>query len=429
MPSSRVDPVPIAVLGGSSAFLPSLATAMVDLADDLPPLEVRLFGQDKDRTSAVAHFCSLHAQGRGVEHRYVACTDLEVAVSGAPLVVNQVRIGGFDGRSQDERLALEFGFPGDETIGPGGLAAAIRATGPILDMARVVERTAKDAWFVQVANPMSMLLASVIEETGLRTFGLCELPDHTLAEALALVDWTGPVETEYVGVNHQGWFLRVEDAGHDLLGEIFDRVAELENGGFFRVDASLMREYGALPLPYLRLLLHQDRELVNMRTREEDRGQQLAALANELYAHYARTDDPELPQRLRERSMPWNAMTIAPVLTALLGGPPAMAYVSDPNAGHLPFLPDDAIVEKRATVTAEGLEAAPYRAQVQEIHPAIVSLLESIGEFERLGARAARRGDHEAAMAALRAHPYEITESAANRMLARMFHGAKRLVP
>jgi 6-phospho-beta-glucosidase len=429
MRSSRADPVPLAILGGSSAFLPSLATAMADLADTIPALEVRLFGKDVSRTRAVARFCSMHAESRGVAHRYIACADVESTVCDAPVVVNQVRIGGFAGRSQDEQLALGHGYPGDETIGPGGLAAAIRATGPILEMARVVERLAPRAWFVQVANPMSMLLASVLEQTSLRTFGLCELPDDTLAQALALTGRADPVTTDYVGVNHQGWFVRVEDEGADLLPEIIDRIDEIEDGGFFRVDADLMREFGALPLPYMRLLLHRDREFAEMRSRRTDRGEQLAGLADQLHAHYATTENPELPRQLKDRPMPWNAMTIAPVLTALLGGAPTAAYVSVRNAGHLTFLPDDAIIEARATVSVDGLAATLCRAPVEASHPSIVALLQRIAKFETLGARAARFGDPDLARQALRAHPYEIHGAPAEQMIDSMFRDVTRIIP
>jgi len=37
------------------------------------------------------------------------------AVSGAAVVVNQIRFGGLEGRSRDEALANRFGLAADET--------------------------------------------------------------------------------------------------------------------------------------------------------------------------------------------------------------------------------------------------------------------------------------------------------------------------
>ncbi|MEE2888283.1 MAG: hypothetical protein VX951_12705 [Planctomycetota bacterium] len=422
MTSSQTDAVPIAVIGGSSAFLPSLAAALADQAADMPPLELRLVGRDRDRTSAVGRFCRLHAEHRGAPHSYVIADDVEAAARGASIVLNQVRIGGFSGRSQDEQLALSFGYPGDETIGPSGLAAAIRATAPVLDIARTVEKVAPDAWFLQISNPMSMLLSNLIANTGLRTFGLCELPDRTLTEALELIGRNSqPVTSQYVGLNHQGWFVRVEAGGEDLLPEIFEHVLELDDGGFFGVDAQVMRAQGGLPLPYLKLLLHRERTVEKMLARPHDRGEQLAALAEALYAHYASTGDPALPARLQEREMLWNAMTVVPVLAALLGGPEVMAYVSEPNRGHLSFLGPDAIVEKHATITADGVgTVSPCQLDIEVSHPHIAESLRGISEFEQLGATAALRRDPTLAVEALQAHPFAIPSAEAHEMVGMM---------
>lgn len=418
-PDAVPDALPIAVLGGSSAFLPTLAAALADQAAHLPPLEVRLVGRDQQRTAMVARFCRLYARGRGVRHHYLPVPDVGTAAEGVPLVVNQVRIGGFAARSRDERLPLEFGYPGDETIGPGGLASAWRSLPPILWLARQVERVAPEAWLVQVSNPMSMLLAGLLQETGLRAFGLCELPLRTLEQGLGLIGRSpASVEGHYLGVNHQGWFVRIDAGGTDLLPEIFDCIAQLDHGGpFFRVDASVMRARHALPLPYLRLYEHREREVAQMRARPRDRGQELADLAARLYGHYAVTKDPVLPETLAARSMPWNSMSLAPVITALLGGPPAKAYVSEPNHGHLPFLPPRAIVEKPVTVTRGGPQAPPVcRLPVARTHPETVSLLSEICEFERLGSMAALRRDQDMFQAALQAHPFRIPAATAAAM-------------
>ncbi len=439
MGSSMPEVVPIAVLGGSSAFLPTLAAALADRAGDLPPLEVRLLGRDPQRTGMVARFCSLHAESRGARHHYRSVPDVETACRGTPVVVNQVRIGGFKGRSQDEQLALEFGYPGDETIGPGGLAAAWRSLPPILGLARRVERTAPEAWLLQVSNPMSMLLAGLLQATGLRTFGLCELPTRTLEQALELVGRSSSgdaVDAHYVGVNHQGWFVRIDAGGQDLLPEIFDRIQDLDQGGpFFRVDAAVMRARGALPLPYLRLYEHRQREVARMRVRRRDRGEELADLASRLYRQYATTSDPALPQALSERDMPWNAMSLAPAIAALLGGPPAPACVSEPNNGHLPFLRNDAIIEKRTTVTGSGPLTTPAcQLPLKRSHPDIVTLLEEICEFERLGANAALSRDPDLVLAALLAHPFRIPPARAGALLSAMLRaedspGVVRPVP
>jgi hypothetical protein len=65
------------------------------------------------------------------------------------------------GRRRDEMFPLEFDLPGDETIGPGGLASAIRGATVVRSSVAATARRAPSAWFIQLTNPMSILLAAL----------------------------------------------------------------------------------------------------------------------------------------------------------------------------------------------------------------------------------------------------------------------------
>ena len=49
-------------------------------------------------------------------------TVLDEALEGADFVFSAVRVGGLEGRSRDEQIALDLGVLGQETTGPGGVA-------------------------------------------------------------------------------------------------------------------------------------------------------------------------------------------------------------------------------------------------------------------------------------------------------------------
>ncbi len=80
-------------------------------------------------------------------------------------MINQIRPGGPDGRSRDEAFPNEFGLPGEETLGPGGFACAVRTV---------------------------------------------PAPQPVWAD-VARLDLTGPPASEpttrYLGMNHVGWYL------------------------------------------------------------------------------------------------------------------------------------------------------------------------------------------------------------------------------
>jgi 6-phospho-beta-glucosidase len=415
----------IAVLGGASAFFPALAEALCDRAAELGALELRLFGRDAERARIVAEFCDRRARRRGVALRFRAAEDLEEALAGVDGVVNQVRIGGFAARSFDETFPLEQGVPGDETFGPGALASALRSVPAGGALAREVERRAPRAWFLNLSNPMSVLVGAIARTTRLRVLGVCELPQRTLDEAASLLG--GGLSGDYAGLNHHGFFTRLEAGGRDRLDELaaaLDTRRGRREVDFLGIEGATVRELGALPLRYVRLLFFREREVAAARARPLDRGAELDGVARQLFAGYARSDGAALPAALSRREMPWHALAVAPAIVALVGGPPATLYVSEKNRGALPFLPDDAIVEHRRAVARD--DAAPTGATrahgggVGTVPPRVRQLLERFAEFERLALAAGLEGDADAARAALRVHPLDLTEAAVRALLPRV---------
>ena len=257
----------VAILGGSSAFTPALAAALAARAADLPELDVALYGRRAARAELVARVCAAQARAAGAPHRYAGTASLPAALEGARVAVLQVRVGGWAGRAYDESFPLAAGVPGDETIGPGGLAAALRSAGAVRGLAEEVVARTDGAWLVQMTNPMGILLHALAGVPGLRAFGLCELPGVVLRRALdaAGVERDAALEVDYAGLNHQGWFTRVARAGRPVPG-----VAT------------------PLPLPYLELYTARAERLAGLRGRARTRGAELAALDDELFASYAR---------------------------------------------------------------------------------------------------------------------------------------------
>ena len=412
----------VAVLGGSGAFTPALARALAARADELPELELVLLGLDAGRTRLVAEACARFAGARGVRHRYATALELERALSGADVVVNQVRPGGLAGRASDETFPLEFDLPGDETLGPGGLAAAMRGAAAVRTLCEAAARHAPQAWFVQLTNPMSILLATLGDLIGPRVFGLCELPGETLRRAVALLGLgVGEVECDYAGLNHQGWFYRLEHAGADLRPALFAALEAAGEPGFFRVPVARMRELGALPLPYLALELEPRAAVARQQARAGTRAAELAGLGARLFASYA-AGGAELPDELTARATPWYDQALVPALVALLGGPAAELYISEPNRGHLPQLPDEAVVEKRALLDTRGVHALPLRTPV----PAHLAIrIRSAQRFEALAARCAREPAPGRVVEALAALPGGVSAGRLAALAERVLEAAR----
>ncbi|QDU65649.1 hypothetical protein [Engelhardtia mirabilis] len=411
----------IAVLGGSSAFTPQLAEALGQRAAHLPRLELVLLGRRARATAATARFCDLVARAAGADHVYAATTDPDQALDRADLVLMGVRVGGFAGREEDERIGHDLDLPGDETIGPGGLAAAVRSLPVVLDLARRAARLSPGAPTICLSNPLGILVAALEQEPGVRALGLCELPEATLRSACEVAGLDAlEVDADYIGLNHQGAFTAVRDGtGRDRLPELLAAIAALPDAREFGVEPAAMARREDLPLSYLRLYEHRARELERQRTRGRSRGAELAAIAGELHAHFATAQDARLPEPLLSRQMPWNELAVVPALESLFDGRPRRLAITCANRGFLPGIDDGAPVEKWGLQVPFG---APPPSPVIEGPAAARALAfaELLAGFERAALAAARAPSAGAIEAALAAHPWGIPQDSRRTLAARI---------
>ena len=83
--------------------------------------------------------------------------DARACVAGASFVLLSIRVGGIAARARDEAIAVAHGVAGQETVGPGGFAMAMRTIPHAIEYARLVERESPDAWIVSFTNPVGKI--------------------------------------------------------------------------------------------------------------------------------------------------------------------------------------------------------------------------------------------------------------------------------
>lgn len=222
----------LSVIGGSSVSTPELVVAWLAAAGEaasegrlLPALDLVLQGQTPTKLEAVAAACrglvdrarsEAAAPGAPTLPADVAVrttTSLDQALEGADFVLNQVRVGGFAARAQDERFPRELGLIGEETLGAGGFANALRTIPVVLDQARAMERLCPGALLVILANPASLVQHAVARYTRVPTVGVCDMPallQESAAKALNLP--CSELDVSYVGMHHLGWITSVKQS-------------------------------------------------------------------------------------------------------------------------------------------------------------------------------------------------------------------------
>jgi alpha-galactosidase len=111
----------------------------------------------------------------GVELEVVTSPDLRESLTGADIVVVTITTGGLEATRRDIHVPAMYGIEqtvGD-TVGPGGLARALRNIPVMVDLARMMEEVCPDAWLLNLTNPMATLVRAVVETTRIKTVGLC----------------------------------------------------------------------------------------------------------------------------------------------------------------------------------------------------------------------------------------------------------------
>jgi len=389
----------VVVLGGSAVGTPELATALGAIADRRECIELILVGRSAGKLALVADATRLLAAGDDLL-RISHTTDAAAALDGAAYVINQMRVGGLEARTFDETFPRALGIPGEETVGAGGFANAVRTVPVVLEYARLIEQRAPNALLLTFANPSSLVQYAISRYTSVRAVGLCDTP-VTLIEGIARGLHVAPGEliVDYVGMHHFGWVTGLWLHGQDMLPQALAQAADMCPG----VEPAIVQAFGAIPCRYLAYLFHPERMLqrtLGKRTRAEE----LMGIEREILADYAQAQATGTkPTAQARRGARWYEV-VALALAALIEGrrrpaqvAPVRAILNIVNGQTLPWLPAEAIIENPVLLAGGDIRALAGAAA-----PAAVrALIELNCAYEMAAVQAIVERDRAAALRAL----------------------------
>ena len=334
----------VAVVGGGSTYTPELVDGVARLAGRAGVSELVLADPDSARLDVVGPFCSriMRAAGHPAPVRWT--TSLDEGLDGAGAVLIQLRIGGQAARQRDETWPLEYGCVGQETTGAGGFAKALRTVPVVLDIAeRARRRAVTGAWIIDFTNPVGIVTRALLD-AGHRAVGLCNVAIGFQRSFAALLGVDpAQVSLDHVGLNHLTWERAAKVDGTDRLPELLAAHGPeiTEKTG---QPPGVMAELGVVPSYYLRYFYCHDAVVAEQR-RHVTRAEEVARLERELLAMYA---DPALdrkPELLGERGGAFYSEAAVALLVSLVTDRRDTQVVNVRNAGTLPFLPDEAVIE------------------------------------------------------------------------------------
>jgi 6-phospho-beta-glucosidase len=390
----------IAVIGGGSTYTPELVDGMARLAGQVNLSELLLVDPDEGRLSVVGPFSARIMKALGHPGQVRWTSNLDEGLDGAGAVLLQLRVGGQAARQRDETWPLQCGCIGQETTGAGGFAKALRTVPVVLGIAERARRRADgSAWIIDFTNPVGIVTRALLD-AGHRAVGLCNVAIGFQRKFAAILGVPPErVLLDHVGLNHLTWERAVLVDGKDRLPDLLATSVD-EIAADIELPAETILQLGSVPSYYLRYFYCHD--LVAEEERHSPtRAEQVAGIERELLAMYA---DPALdrkPDLLGQRGGAFYSEAAVALMASLAGDTGDTQVVNVRNAGTLPFLADDAVIEAPARVGASGAVPLP----TDPVGPLQRGLIAHVSAYEELAVDAALRGGRQRVEMAMLAHP------------------------
>ncbi len=405
----------IAVVGGGSTYTPELVDGFARLFPDVR--ELVLIDPARDRLDVVGPFAARIFTHYGHAGKVTFTDDLDAGLSDATVVILQLRVGGQQARISDETFPMDCGRVGQETTGAGGLAKALRTVPVVLDIAdRAARLAAPGAWIVDFTNPVGIVTRALLDG-GHRAVGLCNVAIGFQRRFAAMLGVAPEAVTlDHVGLNHLTWERAAYVDGVDRLPELLSsRLRDLAEE--VELPAQVLSTLESVPSYYLRYFYCHD-EVVRAERGAPTRGQKVAEIEATLLKMYA---DPALdtkPELLAARGGAFYSEAAVGLIHSLMSGDGQIHSANVRNRGHLPFLPDDAVIEVSCRVDRDG----PAPVPVPPVGPSQSGLIAHVAGYEELAVAAAVHGGRSRVYRAMLAHPligqHELADALTDKLLA-----------
>ncbi|NNN29538.1 6-phospho-beta-glucosidase [Streptomyces sp. S3(2020)] len=429
----------LTILGGGGFRVPLVYGALLTDRAEGRVTEVVLHDLDDSRLYAVARVLAEQASTVEDAPTVTATTDLDEALRGADFIFSAIRVGGLEGRANDERVALAEGVLGQETVGAGGIAYGLRTVPVAEDIARRVARLAPDAWVINFTNPAGLVTEAMSRHLGDRVIGICDSPVG-LGRRIAQVLGANPKEAwiDYVGLNHLGWVRGLRVAGRDELPRLLadpGLLGSFEEGKLFGVD--WLQSLGAIPNEYLHYYYFNREAVRAYQQAEKTRGAFLAGQQAAFYEEMRRPDAAALTAWDRTRaereatymsenresagagerdaddlSGGYEKVALA-LMRAIARDERTTLILNVRNQGTLSVLDNDAVIEVPCLVDANG--AHPVAVAPLPDHAS--GLVCSVKAVEREVLAAAESGSRATAVKAFALHPLVDSVNVARRLV------------
>jgi len=397
----------LAVIGGGSTYTPELIDGIIVRHKRLPITHIYLVDIETSKLEIIANFAKRMIAAAQLDITIEYGTDLRAGVRGASFVVSQFRVGTQAARHRDELLGRKYNLVGQETVGVGGFAKALRTIPVALNVARTILEEAPNAILLNFTNPAGLITQALIQEVPeLTTIGLCNVPWNTrieIADALGVASTS--VNFDYVGLNHLSWIRGVTVDGVDtstaaikaFRGLTIEKGKPGDSPAWTQSSIDLLQ---AIPNYYLSYY-YSEKAWVEYQTHNPTRASEVMKIEAILIEKFRDESLVTKPEELMQRGGAYYSDSAAELMSDIYNNAGTTHIVNTLNNGAVPDFPDDAVMEIPSIITSKGAASIKTGAMRGDID----SLVRTVKDFERLTISAAVNGDEDCALRALITNP------------------------
>jgi 6-phospho-beta-glucosidase len=408
--------VKIAVIGGASSYTPELIDGLIRHRARIPVANLTLMDIYAERLKIIGGMAQRMLDHAGYPLEITLTNNRAEALEGADFVICQIRVGGMSARLLDEAVPPRYGVVGQETVGPGGIASALRTIPVMLEIAEDVQKICPDTWFLNFTNPSGLITETLLNHTSVNAIGLCNIPtDMHLGIARICEEKFEDVTLDYIGINHLSWIRDVFVCGGSRMDGVLNAYIQLMSQDANPLfDDGLLETLGMIPSYYLAFYYNHPRMLTEQLHGLQSRAERVMDIEQQLLRLYADPKTVEKPALLTERGGTHYSLVAIQLIAAIIENSGETQILNVANGGTFTNLAPEAVIEVPCRVDARGahpLPAAPIPLHVR-------GLLETVKASEQLTIEAAIMGDQRIALRALMTNPLVPSFTVARSLLA-----------
>lgn len=403
--------VKTSIIGGASiTWMPTFVNDLSN-CESMYKGEICLYDIDKENLEIIRRFSEKLLQEKGKEIRLTLAETLEDALQGADFVVCTVLIGSHDVWKDEMNIIHQYGIehPKGMSVGPGGLAMALKQIPWIVSLAKRMEEICPDAWLLNLSNPMQAVSLAVERYSTVKYLGLCHGVTNTISRMMAMIgEDEKKVNYTLGGVNHFEIITKIEKDGEDLLEKVaqaYERKQREQGHSGEMITAEVYRLFDGYPC-------NEDIHVIEFLPHYIQKGRHLETyelthnfIENRIKGRDARwqeiQDYIEGRKERQEVVEEHSSEKLAEIIDAVCDNKPAYMYVNVTNKGYISNLPQSMCVEVPVVIHRNGYEGVC----IGEMPKALAALSAVHGAVQDLTVDAAMHGDRHAALQALSLDP------------------------